>query len=113
MLPKRFRLDTKALGDFFHHKPTFYKGTVLTLRMRKNNSSTSRWAFLVSSSIKKNAASRNLAKRRMREAAKKLQVSVKSGYDLVFFLKLDKKNDPSFRALQDDMIETLKQCGLL
>src|SRR3989344_9595611 len=104
MLPKQFRLDTKALDVFFHQKSTFYKGTVLNLRMRKNNSPHNRWAFLVSSSIKKNAASRNLTKRRMREASKKIQSSTKEGHDLVFLLKLNKKQAPSFLVLEHDMI---------
>ena len=113
MLSKQFRHDTKSLAAFFHAKSYFVKGSVVSLKIRKNRNNTTRWAFLVSSSIKKNATTRNLTKRRMREAAKKLIPIVKKGLDIVFLLKLYSKRAPSFTTLEDDMIQTLKQWGAL
>ncbi len=114
MLPKQSRLDTKALASFFRERSSFYKGALVTLRVRKTKNHSNRWAFLVSSTIKKNAVARNTTKRRMREIARALTPKVTTqGLDIVFLLKINSKRPPSFRALQDDMIQTLNQWGIL
>ncbi len=113
MLPKQSRLNRKDLEVFFRGKTRFYKGSMLNLKIHKSANSKVQWAFVVSSDIKKNAVARNKTRRRMNDIAFKLQSSIIGGWDLVFMLRLQKKQPPSFKVLQDDMIQTLKQCGAL
>ncbi len=72
-----------------------------------------KWAFVVSSSIKKNAVARNLTRRRMAEAADSLRDEIKKNHHFVFFFKLTGKKPPSYQKLKSDMIKTLSLCGAL
>ena len=113
MLSKQSRLDRKKIESFFNSQYKTYKGKILTLKFRKNNSKKNNWAFIVSSSIKKNAVSRNKVRRRMSNIAENIQNTTNNGFDFVFITRLNTKIAPSFKILRDDMIQLLKLCGVL
>lgn len=113
MLPKKERLGRKDIELFFREKTRFYKGKLITLKIRKRSSNGIRWAFIISSTIKKNAVARNKVRRRMNEIAQILKESIHDGFDLVFLIKLNTKRPTSFLTLKDDMIHVLKLCGAL
>ena len=114
MLPKKERLGRKDIELFFREKTKTYKGSVLLLKIKKRTTSKDvRWAFAISSAIKKNAVARNKTRRRMNEIAENLKESIQGGLDMVFLIKLNTKRPPSFKTLKDDMIHILKSCGVL
>lgn len=113
MLPKELRLGRKDLEEFFREKNRFYKGNMIDCRVHKSKKNHVRWAFVVSSDVKKNAVARNKARRRMNDVASRLQKTIIGGWVFVFLLRLHNKQSPSFGVLQDDMIQILKQCGAL
>ena len=112
MLKKNLRLSKKDLEKFFKQRSRSFFGDFLRLRALLVISTT-KWAFVVSSSITKNAVARNLTRRRMAEIAQSFDGKLKKDYHLVFFLKLISKKAPSFIELKNDMIKTLSLCGAL
>lgn len=113
MLPKQERLGRKEIELFFREKTNSHKGRILLLKIKKRKNKNVRWAFTISSGIKKNAVARNKTCRRMNEIAKNLKGSIQEGFDIVFLIKLNTKQSPSFKILKDDMIHMLKSCGAL
>lgn len=114
MLPKKERLGRKDIELFFREKTKTYRGSVLLLKIKKRTTKKDvRWAFAISSAIKKNAVARNKTRRRMNEIAENLKGSIPAGLDMVFLIKLNTKQPPSFKTLKDDMIHILKSCGAL
>ena len=105
-------MGRRDIGEFFKKKSRSFYGGLLRLKALPANGET-KWAFMVSSSVKKNAVARNLTRRRMAEAAGDIQGKMKKGYYLVFFFKLENKKAPSYQGLKGDMIKTLSLCGAL
>jgi len=112
MLKKSLRLGKRDLEGFFKAKSRFCPGNLLQMRFLPAAEAT-KWAFVVSSSVKKNAVARNLVRRRMAEIARDLGDQIKKNADLVFFLKLGEKKTPSYEKLKNDMIRILTICGFL
>ncbi|MBI2023264.1 ribonuclease P protein component [Candidatus Giovannonibacteria bacterium] len=119
MLKKSLRIGKRDLNIFFKIKTRFAKGNLLTLKYAPNGpacrtgrTKSSRWTFVVSVKFKKGAAFRNLARRRMNAVAEEILAGVKPGYDLVFFMAVQKKRVPGFMELRDDMIDILKRSFL-
>ncbi len=113
MLSKQHRLDRKNLELFFRGKTSFYNGKNIILRIGRTKNKKVRWAFIVSSSIKKNAVARNKVRRRMNEIARELHNSINNEFDLVFLIKLNTKQSISFKTIKNDIIQILKSCGVL
>lgn len=115
MLAKRFLLTKKDIGAFFRSKTRLCAGFAIHLRFRHNANSitTTRWAFVVSSKVRKNAVARNTTRRRMAEIARHIQQNVAPGFDLVFFVSLRDKKALSTKQLYKDIIQTLQRCGAL
>ena len=112
MLKKQLRLGKKELEGFFNNRSRSFPGDLLRLKVSPRDGK-SKWAFVVSSSVKKNAVARNLTRRRMAETATTFQDKITKNYNLVFFFKLESKKAPSFKKIKDDMIKTLSLCGAL
>jgi ribonuclease P protein component len=113
MLPKQERLGRKDIKILFGERTSFYKGKILSLKIKKRRDKNIRWAFSVSSTIKKNAPARNKTRRRLSESACVLGSLITQGADMFFMTKLTTKHPPSYKALKDDMIYILKSCGVL
>jgi len=106
-------MDKKELGIFFKEKSRFFRGNLISLKISKNSLDQLKWAFVVSSAIKKNAVARNTVRRRMNEVAQEINPSIFKKFNIVVIFRLNDKKPPSFRALKDDMIRTLAICGAL
>jgi len=123
MFAKKFLLTNKDIGVFFRSKTRLCAGSVVRLRFRRRAPArteprsggcpATRWAFVVSSKVHKNAVARNATRRRMAEIARHLQPNVMRGLELIFFTSLQNKKAPSTKQLRSDMIQTLQQCGVL
>lgn len=113
MLKKSQRLKKKDIENFFKNRFKSFKLGGILLRVAKNDEKIPRFAFMVSSSIKKNAVARNLTRRRMSEIARSILPKISNGLDFVFSLKLSQKKSPSFASLKNDMINLLSICGAL
>ena len=113
MLKKQDRLGRKDIELFFREKTGFYNGKILSLKIKKRKDNKIHWAFAISSGIKKNTVARNLTRRRMNEIARDMNGYIQYGIDIVFLIKLNTKQPPSFHVLKDDMIHILKSCGAL
>jgi|SRR3989344_4074772 len=108
MLKKSQRLTKKDIERFFSGKFKSCKLGDILLRVGKNENSAPRFAFIVSSSVKRNAVARNLTRRRMSEISKELSPKINNGLDLVFSFKLLSKKAPSFGVLKEDMEKLLE-----
>lgn len=80
------------------------------MRVRCNSKNINRFAFVVSGIKSRGAALRNLARRRMAEAVQKIGAVgvgsdgiVGAGRDIVFFLKLNERKIPPFKAFKKDI----------
>jgi len=113
MLKKSQRLAKKDIERFFAGRFKNYKLNNILLRVARNESGAPKFAFIVSSSIKRNAVARNLLRRRMSEISKELSPGINKGLDLVFSFKLLQKKAVPFKQLKDDMIKLLSLCGAL
>lgn len=126
MLAKKFLLTKKDIGVFFRSPTRLCAGSVVRLRFcrgapartergsaRSGGHPITRWAFIISSKVRKNAVARNTTRRRMAEIARHLQPIIAHGFDLVFFASLQDKKALSTKKLRNDIIQTLQRCGAL
>jgi len=113
MLKKQLRLTRKELKAFFGRRFRVCRGSMLTLRVSRNGSGTTKAAFVVASSLTRNAPARNTVRRRLGEIVSELYPQITPGLDLVFSYTLQKRTAPSFKVLKDDTIKTLSLCGAL
>ena len=113
MLKKSLRIDRRGLEVFFSarggSKPRSFYGKIVAMRARRNNSTTNRFAFVVSGPKTRAAHLRNLARRRMAEAVRTMLKIIPPGRDVVFFLKLNERKVPSFAALKEDIKNVISQ----
>lgn len=108
------KLTKRDIKDFFASRNRVFRGSILLLRLRKiSKDNPPRFAFIVSSAVKRNAPTKNLVRRRMSEIARVLLPKIKTGYDIVFSYKLQNKKAPSFLELKNDIINLLTLCGAL
>src|SRR5476649_2893933 len=80
MLKKKFRLLRETKFD----KKNIYTSPFFVLRFTKNDSSFSRFGFVVSKKIDKRATIRNRVKRQVRVCIENNLDKIKDGYDLLF-----------------------------
>lgn len=113
MLKKSQRLGKRDIEKFFKGKFKVFKSGEILLRAKRGDEKVLKFAFIISSSIKRNAVARNLTRRRMSEIAKELAPKISGGLELVFSFKLLQKRAPSFSSLKSDMINLLSTCGAL
>lgn len=112
MLPLEHRLrkdqDIKAL--FAKGKSVFVPGCVM--RLRRNNLSVSRFAFVAGTKVSKSAVVRNRLRRQMRAIVHEHLGRIHPGYD-VAFLSRKETLDRSFSELTAMIVACLKKSKLL
>ncbi len=109
MLKKALRLGRADLAKIFKSKTRSFRGKIISVRVSRSGKQKNRFAFIVSGPKNRGAALRNLAKRRMSEAAKSFIKTIPSGRDVVFFIKLSERKVPSFREIKEDIKYVLAQ----
>src|SRR3989344_79120 len=109
MLKKASRLGRADLAKVFMSKTRSFRGKIVSVRVSLNNKQKTRFAFIVPGPKKRGAALRNLARRRMSEAAKSFLKAIPAGRDIVFFIKLLERKAPSFAEIREDIKYVLAQ----
>jgi ribonuclease P protein component len=84
MLPKVNRLKRKKEIERVFKEGHFFKEDFLILKLRENDLKESRFGFIVSQKVSKNASLRNKIRRRLSETVKMKFKKIKKGLDLLF-----------------------------
>ena len=115
MLKKNLRLSRADLGAFFRKRSKFAAGKLVSAGFIENNLKYSRFAFVVSFEDKQKrkgrAVLRNLLRRRMSEIIRAKAENIKTGMDIVFFIKL-KNQKPTYEDLKEDILYVLSKSHL-
>jgi ribonuclease P protein component len=90
-----------------------YKAGFVILRLLPNTASINRVGFSISARSIKRAFRRNRIKRLFREAYRRNKNILKNGFDIVFVIRRDTKEDFSFLDAQQVFLDLSKQAGLL
>lgn len=113
MLPNKFRITDKRDFENIQGKGKLFQfesfGVVI---LRKEDKNQSRFAFIVSSKISKDAVDRNRIKRAISESVRLSLIDLQAGYDVVFLAKpiLAKK---STELIMRETREALKELKVL
>ena len=113
MLPNKFRITDKRDFENIQGKgklSQFESFGIIILRREDKNQS--RFAFIVSSKISKDAVDRNRIKRAIRESIRLSLIDLQTGYDVIFLAKpiLAKK---STELIMRETGKALKDLGVL
>jgi len=81
-------------------------------RLNRNDDGPSRFAFVVSSKVAKDAVDRNKFKRAMSEAVRTSMIDVKNGFDVVFLAKTSIVRIPTSELMREVKF-ALKDSGLI
>lgn len=112
-LLKKNRLSTK---DFIKNKARvggfWHKTSILGVKSLKNTLLDNRFGLVVGSNISKNAVTRNLIKRRLRDIVSKNASNLKKGFDIVIITYPSVK-DVGYKDLEAELLEIFKNLRLL
>ena len=90
-----------------------YKAGFVILRSLPNAASINRVGFSISAKSIKRALRRNRIKRLFREAYRKNKKILKKGFDIVFVIRRDFKENFSYIEVQKLFLDLSKQAGIL
>ncbi|HHZ13742.1 MAG: ribonuclease P protein component [Caldicoprobacterales bacterium] len=107
---KKYRLRKRAEFSYTYKRGKSLANSCLVLIYRKNGLDVSRVGFSVSKKYG-NAVERNKIKRRLREIYRHRISEIKSGYDLIFVVRVGAKG-ASFKRLENQMVNLLKRAVL-
>ena len=110
-MKRRYRVRDKARFRQVRQEGTSYSHPLLVLSCLTNEERVSRCGFTVSKRIG-SAVDRNRARRRIREAVRKVWDSVLPGWDLVWIARPG-INEAEFSELQDACARLLRRARLL
>jgi ribonuclease P protein component len=82
------------------------------VKVRENQLPHSRFGIIVGMKVSKNAAERNLVKRRLREILRKRLAEIKSGHDVMVMASAQALGK-SYQILEADVVTALKKAGML
>lgn len=112
MLSKKYRLQKDKDFDLVFKKGKNLGSKFLFLKLRKNGLEISRFGFILSKKISKNATVRNKIKRRLREIIRKELGNIKSGFDIVIVAKPTIVGK-DYLETREEVGGLLKKAGLL
>jgi len=112
MLSKKYRLQKDKDFDLVFKKGKNLGSEFLFLKLRKNGLEISRFGFILSKKISKNATVRNKIKRRLREIIRKKLNDIKPGFDVVIGTKIG-VIDKSYPEMKRQVEELLKKSKLI
>jgi len=111
MLKKNHRLSKQNdFEDIFRHG-AFFSGPGLSLRIRKNNLSFSRFAVVAGLKISKKAVQRNRLRRQIWEIFRVNLEKIKKGFDIVVQVKTGLLNQ-KYGQIEAEIIKIFKKAGI-
>ncbi len=112
MLPKKNRLTADRDFARIFAKGRSVHGRAIGMRAVGNRLKESRFGFVVSTKVSKDAVVRNTLKRRMREIVRKQLPKIVGGVDIVFTAKQDAIKLP-FGDLERTLLDLLGRARLI
>ena len=109
-MDKKYRLRKRRDFSYTYKKGNSLANSCLVLVYRKNRSAVSRVGFSISKKYG-NAVQRNKIKRRLREIYRKRLEKIRTGYDLIFIVRVGARG-ASFKKLENQMENLLKRASL-
>ncbi len=111
MLPPKNRIRRKKeFEGVFNSGKTIFRDNYI-LKIKNNNRSFSRFAFVVPFKFEKRATKRNRTKRVFREVVISLLPFIRAGFDIIFIIKL--KENLSFSSLQKELKLLFKEIKII
>jgi ribonuclease P protein component len=112
MLAKKFKLTGAKNFDRVQKEGKVYQSANFGIaRYTRSDENPSRFAFIVSTKIAKDAVDRNRFKRAMSEAVRLSSIDLKNGFDVVFLAKTSIVRVPTSEIMKEVRI-ALKASGL-
>lgn len=105
-------IKTKDFRRVYGHGSSYRAGFVI-LRLLPNAALINRIGFSISAKSVKKAFRRNRIKRLFREAYRKNKKILKKGFDMVFVVRGDPKEDLSYAKAQQIFLGLSKKAGIL
>ena len=112
MLDKENRLRKKRDFEAIFKKGRSFKESFLILKIVKNSLEASRFGFIVSQKVSKNAVVRNKIRRRLSEAIRLNLKDIKKGIDAVL-IALPSIKSKTYPEIKDMLAIIFKKAGLL
>ena len=109
MLQKGARLRKNKDFSLVFKKGKGCKGEFIDIKIARNNQDESRFGFIVSRNLSKNATARNKVKRRLRELIRKRVEKIKGGLDIILIARpgiLTKKTVELEKEVETLLIKT-------
>jgi len=107
---KKYRLRKRREFNYTYRRGKSLANSCLVLVYRKNRLDVSRVGFSISKKYG-NAVQRNKIKRRLREIYRKRLERIRTGYDLIFVVRI-RARGAEFAQLENRMENLLKRAGL-
>lgn len=111
MLSKQYRLQKDKDFELVFKKGRIVSNEFLFLKLIKNNLAVSRFGFIISKKISKNATVRNKIKRRLREIIRKELAKIKQRFDIVIGVKAEIL-DKNYQETEKEVKSLLEKSGL-
>jgi len=112
MLAKKFRLAGVKDFDRIQKEGKVFQSTNFGIAyLKRGNEEPSRFGFIVSTKIAKDAVDRNRFKRAMSEAVRIASIDLRTGYDVVFLAKVSITRVPTADIMKEVRF-SLRESGL-
>ena len=112
MLAKKFRLTGAKNFSGIQKEGIVYQSANFGIAyVNREDENPSRFGFIVSTKIAKDAVDRNRFKRAMSEAVRMASIDLKTGFDAVFLAKMSIVRVPTSEIMREVRV-SLKGCGL-
>lgn len=113
MLAKKFRLTGSRDFKKIQTEGQIYQSNSFGLAyLNRKDEEASRFAFVVSTKISKDAVDRNRFKRVMSEAVRTSSIDIRPGFDVIFLAKTTIVKTPTSEVMKE-VKASLKESGLL
>ena len=113
MLAKKFRLTGTKDFDRIQKEGKVYQSTNFGIAyLKRGDEGFSRFGFIVSTKIAKDAVDRNRFKRAMSEAVRTSMTDITPSFDVVFLAKTSITRVPTEKIMKEVCV-SLRECGLL
>jgi len=111
MLKKDLRIRRQRDFDRIFKEGVFFSSGYLALKLAKNDLFYSRFGFVVSNKISKQAVKRNRMKRLLRESIRASYKNIAPGFDVVMMARVD-FSEKKMAETKDTVDNLLKKSGL-